>query len=124
MAACSCQLFSEPHHSKGNTNPKSPGMYNFPVKLIKLANTYIANPLTLIINDSFQNGQFPDRLKIQKIIPLFKGGSKLSITNYRPISLLPIFSKIIEQLMLSRLKSFLERNQIIFEHQYGFQKKK
>ena len=103
---------------------KSPGIYNFPVKLIKLANTYIANPLTLIINDSFQNGHFPDRLKIPKIIPLFKGGSKLSITNYRPISLLPIFSKIIEQLMLSRLKSFLERNQIIFEHQYGFQKKK
>ena len=103
---------------------KSPGIYNIPIKLIKVAAQHIAKPLELIINDSFANGCFPQKLKIQKIIPLHKGGSKLNIQNYRPISLLPIFSKIIEQTMLSKLKNYLNSNNILFEHQYGFQKNK
>ena len=85
---------------------KSSGIYNFPIKLVKLAGAHIASPLQQIINDSFLNGCFPSKLKIQKIIPLFKSGSRLNITNYRPISMLPIFSKIVEQVMLSRLKKF------------------
>ena len=87
---------------------ESPGIYNFSIKLIKFVSSYIAGPLEETINDSFINGCFPEKLKIQKIIPLHKGGSKLNITNFRPISFLPIFSKIIEQTMLKRLKHFLE----------------
>ena len=78
--------------------------------------------MELIINDSFVNGCFPEKLKIQKIIPLHKGGSKLDITNYRPISLLPSFSKILEQIMLKRLNQFLSSKNISFKYQYGFQK--
>lgn len=108
-----------------NLNPnKSSGIYDFPIRIIKSISNLIATSLEIIINDSFTNGSFPEELKIQKIIPLHKGGAKLNIANYRPISLLPIFSKIIERLMLVRLNKFLEKNKTIFEHQYGFQKKK
>ena len=60
---------------------KSSGIYNFRIKLVKLAGAHIASPLQQIISDSFLNGCFPSKLKIQKIIPLFKGGSRLNITN-------------------------------------------
>lgn len=94
------------------------------MKLIKLSSNHIASSLEHIFNDSIKNGYFPDKLKIKKIIPLHKSGSRLDITNYRPISLLPIFSKIFEQATLTRMKKFLDKNKIIFEHQYGFQKGK
>ena len=108
-----------------NLDPsKSSGIYHFPIDLIKLIAKQIAVPLETIANDSFKTGCFPDKLKIQMIIPLHKNGSKLNVSNFRPISLLPVFSKIIEKLMLSRLKSYLDKHKIIYEHQYGFQKGK
>ena len=100
--------------NKLNPN-KSSGIYDIPIKLIKSISNIIVAPLETIINDSFCNGYFPDELKIQKIIPLHKGGAKHNIANYRPISLLPIFSKIIEQLMHSRLNAFLEKHDNIRE---------
>ena len=57
-------------------------------------------------------------------MPIFKGGSRMVISNYRPISILPILSKVIEKLMQDRLSKFLIDNNIIYEHQYGFQKGK
>ena len=55
---------------------------------------YYIEPLTCLINSSFENGLFPDELKIAKVIPIFKTGDKKDTVNYRPISILTFFSKI------------------------------
>ena len=62
-------------------------------------------------------------MKVAKIIPMHKGDSALSVGNYRPISLLPIFSKIFERLIYNRLIDFVTENKILSELQFGFQKK-
>ena len=66
---------------------------------------------------------FPDVLKVAKVLPFYKGGSSQDLNNFRPISLLSIFDKIIEKLMHKRLYEFLEHHNILFENQFGFRKK-
>ena len=73
------------------------------------------------MNQSFQSGIFPDKLKIAKVIPLFKKENPELPSKYRPISLLPIFSKIFEKLMYRRLYRFLQLNNILYSLQFGFQ---
>ena len=68
-------------------------------------------------------GIFPDRLKYSEIQPLFKKGNKTEISNYRPISLLPSFSKIIEKIIYKRLNCFLSENNILTSEQFGFREK-
>ena len=87
---------------------------------MKLIPDLILVPLCKIINNSFQSGVFPNALKICKVIP--KGGSTEELNNYRPISLLSIFDKIIEKLMHKRLYNFLQEHNILFENQFGFRK--
>ena len=65
-------------------------------------------------------GSFPDRLKIAKVCPVFKNGFKRLFSNYRPISILPSFSKIYEKVVSRRLVSFLEAGNILVENKYGF----
>ena len=69
-----------------------------------------------------RSGVFPDDLKIAKVIPLYKSGDSSLFTNYRPISLLPAFSKVFERLIYNRLHSFFEKYNILFTSQYGFRK--
>ena len=71
---------------------------------------------------SLLTGVYPDLLKIAKIIPIHQGGSTQDINNYRPISLLSIFDKIIEKLIHKRLYSFLESHNILYHNQFGFRK--
>ena len=78
----------------------------------------------MIVNSSFSTGTFPEKLKYSKVLPIHKSGSKFKTSIYRPISVLPIFDKIFEKLMHTRLASFLDKNQIISPSQYGFQKHK
>ena len=75
-----------------------------------------------IINSSFSSGVFPAELKVAKVIPIHKAGSKTDVSNYRPISLLSCFSKIFEKLMHSRMVRFLDGNRSLSEMQYGFRK--
>ena len=91
--------------------------------MLKVVADIIVIPLCRIINLSFSTGVFPDILKVAKVIPLHKGGSTEELNNFRPISLLSIFDKIIEKIMHSRLYAFLEEHQILFENQFGFKKK-
>ncbi len=58
-----------------------------------------------------------------KVIPIFKKGSKLSTSNYRPISLLSNINKIFEKIVFKRVYSFIEKHEMIYKHQYGFRKK-
>ena len=80
----------------------------------------VATPLTHIFNQSFLLGVVPDQMKIAKIVPVFKAGNKKVLNNYRPISILPAFSKILEKLASVRLINFLESQDILYKHQYGF----
>ena len=102
---------------------KSSGPLSIPIKLLKIADPLIIQPLTDLINISFETGSFPDKIKIAIVIPVHKSGSKLDVNNYRPISLLSVFSKIIEKIMHARLSTFFEEHNIIYPSQFGFQKK-
>ena len=101
---------------------KSTGPHSIPVKLLKLIPDLIIIPLCKIISNSFTYGTFPESLKISKVIPIHKDGSTQIINNYRPISLLSVFDKIIEKLMHKRLYTFLTEYNILFENQFGFRK--
>ena len=101
-------------------NGKSSGTNSIPIKLLKTLHNPISSDLAVLINESFTTGVFPDRLKIAKVIPIFKKGLKTKTCNYRPISLLSIFSKIFEKLMQARLQTFLETCEVLFSMQFGF----
>ena len=82
----------------------------------------IALAMAEIFNSMIRSSIFPDDLKMAKVIPLYKSGDFSLFTNYRPISLLPAFSKVFERLICNRLHSFLEKYNIPFTSQYGFHK--
>ncbi len=103
---------------------KSSGPSSIPTKLLQMIPDLIVLPLCNIINKSFETGIFPEPIKIAKVIAVFKKGSTQDVNNYRPISLLSIFDKIIEKLMYRRLYNFLEIHNILYEQQYGFRKNK
>ena len=92
------------------------------ISALKIANTSYSftSTLAMVINKSFREGVFPEQMKLAKVIPLHKGGTKTDIGNYRPISLLDTFSKIYEKLMHTRILDFLQQNNSLYESQYGF----
>jgi hypothetical protein len=87
------------------------------------ASTFIAT-LTSIINMMIRKGIFPDCLKIARVIVVYKGGSKSVLANYRPISILSVFSKIFEKILFVPLYDFLEGNNILDQSQFGFRRGK
>ena len=92
-------------------------------EIVKQSLQCIVQPLTHVANLSLEQGVFPDEMKVAKVIPLFKSGEKTSVNNFRPISLLPVFSKILEKSMSKRLMHFLTENNILHPHQFGFRPK-
>lgn len=104
-----------------NVKPnKAAGYDDFKPGIIKQVIPYIVKPLTHLCNISFNTGIFPDKLKIAKVKPIFKKGDPSHFENYRPISLLSVFSKIIERLMFNRIYSFLCKYNVLNNEQYGF----
>ena len=99
---------------------KSTGPNSIPTHILKISNQIICKPLTYLINLSFSNGIFPDLLKTSNVIPVFRRGEKQNYNNYRPISLTSNLSKLMEKIVHPRLYSFLEKNSLLFERQYGF----
>ena len=69
-----------------------------------------------------KKGIFPDDLKIAKVTPIYKADDKSDLSNYRPISKLSYFSKILERIMYNRLYQYLTENKILYPKQFGFQK--
>ena len=85
------------------------------------ADFYIT-PLTYIINLSISQGHFPSELKLAKVIPIYKSGDKQIIENYRPISVLLFFSKILKKIVANYVLNFLDEHSILYAHQYGFRR--
>jgi hypothetical protein len=100
----------------------SPGSDDIPPSVIKCAVSSIASHLSYLINLTMSKGFFPTALKTAKVVPILKSGDSRSISNYRPISLLPIFSKIYERAIANRLNSFINSNNILYDRQFGFRK--
>ena len=86
---------------------KATGPFSVPVNILKLMKGIICKPLEILFNSSLLTGVFPNCFKIARVIPLHKKGSTMHYNNYRPISLLPIFSKILEKLVFNRLKNIV-----------------
>ena len=93
-------------------------------KLLQKLATEISWPLAHIFNLSLTTGIFPSRLKSSRTVPIFKAGRSDLCDNYRPISLLSTLSKVLEKMVSVQLVNHLDRNKILYEHQYGFQRGK
>ena len=91
-------------------------------KLVKDLRYALSFPLSIIINNSLAMGRVPDMAKLAKIIPIYKAKDKKDISNDRPISLLPIISKILEKVVHNNLYTFLEKNKVVYASQYRFRK--
>ena len=104
-------------------NSTSAGYDNFQTKLIKFCSNELALILAHVNNQSLIEGVFPDRLKIARVVPIFKSGDNKLVSNYRPISILPTFTKISEKIMYARLEKYLTQNSILHKNQFGFRPK-
>ncbi|KAL0861132.1 hypothetical protein ABMA27_009630 [Loxostege sticticalis] len=104
-------------------NPsRTSGYDEISTNVLKACAKWICQPLSHIINLSFFEGVFPEQLKKSIVRPLFKKGDRADPSNYRPITLVPILSKIFEKAMLVRLLGFLDKHNILHEDQFGFRK--
>ena len=97
---------------------------NISAKVVKCSFESFLEPLTHVLNLSLVQRTIPDELKVAKVIPLFKSDDILQIHNYRPISILPLFSKIPGKLMYERLLSDINKNNIVYDYQFGFRAKR
>ena len=102
---------------------KSCGMDGIDAKFVQLAAEVFAPALSLLFIACFDNGFFPTGLKEAKVVPVFKSGDKQKLTNYRPISILPCLSKILEKIVYSRTIDFLNSHSVLCPTQYGFRPK-
>ena len=111
------EVFSIIHSLK---NSKCEGVDDLSMSPIKETLDLLAAPLSLIRNLSFEHGVFPDKLKIAKILPVFKSDDPSLFSNYRRISILPCLSRVLEKLFYLRLSEFLTKFNILNHHQYSF----
>ena len=102
---------------------KAVGPYSIPIFLLGMLCEHIALPICDMVNNSFSSGAFPEMMKLAKVIPLYKKDSPEVASNCRPISLLSVFSKMVEKLIHSRLYKFFEKCDILHSLQFGFRSK-
>ena len=102
---------------------KSCGYDEINNKIIKKTSSITTPFLEILFNASMKQGEFPDCFKLAQVTPLFKGGNKTDLGCYRPISLLPALSKILEKIIQVRVLNFLTEHKVISEHQFGFRPK-
>ncbi|XP_048580104.1 uncharacterized protein LOC116603374 isoform X1 [Nematostella vectensis] len=104
------------------SNAKATGIDKISGKILKCAAHAISPSLTYIFNNSIISNCFPDEWKMARVLPLFKKGSKTIPDNYRPISILPVISKLMEKIMYEQLYDHFTANQILSEQQFGFRR--
>ncbi|BHF75638.1 hypothetical protein SprV_0501873400 [Sparganum proliferum] len=101
---------------------KSSGPDEIPVKILKELANELAKPLSMLFHTSFETGYLPPDWKSAWITPLYKGGSRVSANNYRPVSLTSICCKIMEKIIKQQLMQSLEQNHLFSDSQHGFRK--
>lgn len=102
---------------------KNTGINNITTSLIKRTKHILAHHITYLVNESFKAGVFPTVCKEATITPIFKDGDTSDMSNYRPISVLPFLSKILERAMSIRFTHYLDSFRYISKNQFGFQRK-
>ena len=102
------------------TDKKACGSDNLPISLLKPVVDDILKPIVYIMNLSIKSGEVPVKLKSSRVIPIFRSGKRTEMTNYRPISILPVVAKILEKVVFNQLYAFLNDNNIINVNQSGF----
>ena len=100
---------------------KSIGPHSVRINILKIFKQHISHPLAVFVNESFLKGTFSNKLKVAKVVLVSKQKDPEIRCNYKPISLLLIFSKIFEKLIYKRLNSFVACNKMIYPLQFGFQ---
>lgn len=98
------------------------GKNTISVRCFKAVKHLLVGPICQLINLSIETGTFPDCLKCAHITPIFKSGDKGSVSNYRPISVLPLLSKIFEKFVAHRLTVFLDARCVVSSSRFGFRK--
>ena len=96
------------------------GIHDISIWMIKLCSKSVVKPLSIIFKNCIDTGTFPDIWKRSDIIPVHKKGDKQIVDNYRPVSLLPIFGKILEKPLFNSIMDFLEENNLLNSNQSGF----
>ena len=96
------------------------GIDGLPARLFKDSAVVIADRVTHLVNLSIKSGTVPSEWKQAKVVPLFKSGNKDDLDNYRPISILPILSKILEKAVFHQLHSYRSKNSLLSPYQSGF----
>ena len=109
-------------HCKEIEIMKSSGIDEISSMICKSAFMVLTHQLTHLFNFSLTTGIFPHEWKIGKVIPIYKGGYREYVGNYRPVSLLPLPGKMLEKIIHDRLSNFFDRNHFLSIHQGGFRK--
>ena len=101
---------------------KSSGADCISSRIIKDNINDLVDPLKYIFNLSLEQSVVPDQMKIAKVVPIYKKDNAQVASNYRPISLLSILNKLLEQIVYKRIYGFVEKYQVLYKHQFGFRK--
>ena len=110
------------HLLSGLSSNKATGIDKISCKIIKIAAPVIADSLTYIFNQVITQSSFPDEWKMARVTPIFKNGQRNLPENYRPISVLPVISKIMERILYDQLYNYLTKFKILSDCQFGFRK--
>jgi len=102
---------------------KSSNFNAVPVFIFKQIIDIVSPVISNLFNRSINTGVFPDCLKLARVVPIYKSGDRCNTNNYRPISILPVLSKVFEKIMFIRLQSFIKSNNLLNDHQFGFREK-
>ena len=103
---------------------KAAGIDNIPPGILKVCSSVVNKPLAHIVNMSLCTGVIPSEWKVAKAIPVHKKGSINDFNNYRPISILPVVTKVMERIVHDQLMNYLGSNHLINDSQFGFRPKR
>ena len=106
----------------GLSTNKATGIDKISCKIIKIAAPAISDSLTFIFNQAITLSSFPDEWKMARVTPLYKNGQRNIPGNYRPISVLPAISKIMERILYNQLYNYLTKFELLSNSQFGFRK--
>ena len=102
---------------------KAVGPYSIPVHILIRLKYLMLSPLEILYNLSISTGTVPDRFKIARVLAVYKKESHMNLSNYRPISLLSVFNRILERLIYRRLINYIDKNNLLYNRQFGFRAK-